>query len=282
MKRFINASSEGVMSLFFGDSISLYAYLSIVLIEIFHLWSFKSPNALAFTVLLLTSVAVICLFGVLKRVLIGRKAEFVIAVLYWVVLAAIFLGGCFVDWRQNIYLFLRPALFAFVWIMLRNFQKMKYVGCRSLLLNICCLIFSNCLVMFLAMIFVALAPFALFFYWLCLMELPKNCVIAVACIYAAIMPILAYFEERVLANNIFAIGYSVVWSKNFEYSMKSMNLSLDVFTSPEFIDAFEEYEATYKQDGEKAEIILIEKLQKIQTKLEEEQKKLDANNKSKK
>ena len=249
MKRLINAMSEGIMSLAFGESISFYAYLSIVLIEIFHLWCFTSQNALAFTFLLLGSVATICLFGILKRVFIGRRAELVVAVLYWVVLAAIFAGGCFVDWRQNIFLFLRPVLFAFVWVMLRNFQKMKYVGGRSLLLNICCLIFSNCLVMFCAMIFVAFAPFAIFFYWLCLMEMPKVCVIAIVCIYAAIIPLLAYFEERVLTNNIFAIGYELVWSKDFEYSMKSLNLSLDVFTSQEFIDAFEEYESTYKQDG---------------------------------
>ena len=82
MEKLMERYCLGIQSVLYGDGISYYSFLAIILAEIFYLWKFSSGNALAFTFLLVATFVVICIFGCLKRCIVCTKAELVISKIY--------------------------------------------------------------------------------------------------------------------------------------------------------------------------------------------------------
>lgn len=263
---------EGILGLFAGCAISYYAYLTMVLAEILFVWKFVPEYAMAFTILLVANCLIICTFGILKRLFMLEKKEYITANIYWIALGIMFVIGCFVNFLYNLALFLLPLVVATVCIMLRNFQMMRFVTSNSRVLQTVSGIFSNLVAAILCMIFTVFAPLIVFSYMLFLVLESQILIICILFAYILVIPFMAWFEEEFVNENIFEIGFEVLWCEELETMLKSMNVSIDVFFCDEFQEAFSKLDQASAENFEEAHKEFCEDIKRIQAKLDKESK----------
>jgi hypothetical protein len=244
VKKWLDNYSDGIMSLLAGYGISFYAYLSIVLSEIFYIWRFLPENAMLFTILLSINCIVIGIFGFLKRIFVFTKWERVVARVYCINLAIIFIIGCFINFLQNLVLYFLPIVFTLVWIFLRDIQTMRFATSNSKILTTLTLIFCNCLMWPLVTAFVTLTPSVVLMYVVNVVFESKFWVFLISFAFVALLPFISWFEESFVNENIFEIGYEVVFTKRIEQIVKELSITIDVFFTDEFADAVYKLEAS--------------------------------------
>lgn len=237
MKRLLDNYSDGIGSLFAGYGISYYAYLSIVLSEFFYIWRFLPENAMFFTILLSINCIVIAIFGFLKRIFVFTKWERVVARVYCINLVIIFTIGCFINFLQNLVLYFLPIVFTLVWVFLRDIQTMRFATSDSKILTTLTLIFCNCLMWPLLTAFVSLTPLIILACVVNIVFESRFLVFLIPFLVAAFMPFISWFEEDFVNENIFEIGYEIVFTKSIELLVKELNITTDVFFTDEFADA---------------------------------------------
>lgn len=272
MGKWLDNYSNGIMGLFTGYAISYYAYLSIVLAEIFYIWRFLPENAMAFTILLIANCIVIGVFGILKRMCVLTRKERIVAKIYWIALTIVFIVGCFVNFLQNLVLYFLPLIFATVWIFLRDIQTMRFATSDSKILTTITLIFCNCLMWPILMAFVSLAPLVILTYVLSLTLTTRILVILISSAFAIILPFISWFEEDFVNENIFEIGYEIVFTKRIEDLIKELNISTEVLWSEEFADAVYKLDEVSEEELEKAWIEFVQEVKRIQSVLDEAKK----------
>jgi len=272
MRNWLENYNEGILGLFMGYAISYYAYLSIVLSEIFYIWRFLPENAMVFTILLIANCIVIAVFGILKRLCVLTRRERVVAKVYWIALTIVFVAGCFVNFLQNIVLYFLPVIFAFVWVFLRDVQTMRFATSDSKVLVMITWVFSNCLLWPVLMAFVSLTPLAIFVYAINLVFESKLLAVLIPFAFAVILPFITWFEEDFVNENVFEIGYEIVFTKRVEALIKELNVSTEVLWSEEFADAVYKLDEVSEEELEKAWIEFVQEVKRIQSVLDEAKK----------
>lgn len=250
MGKWLDNYTDGIMALFVGHAISYYAYLSIVLSEIFYLWRFFPENAMAFTILLGVNCIVIAVFGLLKRLCVFTRGERIVAKVYWVALGIIFVIGCFINIMQNMLLYLLPMAFAGKWIFLRDIQTMRFATSDSKILTTITRFFANCLMWPILTAFVSLTPIVILTYVLNMTLTSRIFVFLIPMLFAMLLPFITWFEEDFVNEDIFEIGYEIVFTKRVEGLLKAINVSVDVVWSDEFAEAVYKLEASEGTDDD--------------------------------
>lgn len=244
MKKWLDNYVDGIIGLFAGYGISYYAYLSIVLSEIFYIWRFLPENAMLFTILLSINCIVIGIFGLLKRIFVFTKWERVVARIYCINLVIIFTIGCFINFLQNFVLYFLPIKFTLVWVFLREIQTMRFATSDSKILTTLTLIFCNCLMWPLVTAFVSLTPLIILAYVVNIVFESRFLVFLIPFLVAMFLPFISWFEECFVNENIFEIGYEVIFTKRIEKITKELNITAEVFFTEEFADAVYKLEAS--------------------------------------
>ncbi len=263
---------EGILGLFAGGAISYHAYLTIVLSEILFVWKFVPEYARAFTILLFANCSIICIFGLLKRLFLCTRKEEITAKVYWIALGVIFVIGCFVNFLYNLVLFLLPLVVTTVCILLRNFQMMRFANSDSPILKSIGGIVGSLILAILCMIFTVFMPIFCFGYFLFLSIESRLLILFILFAYALVMPFIAWFEEEFINENVFEIGFEVIWSESLDSLLKATNVSVDVLLCDEFGEAIEKLEQATPENFEEAHKAFCEELKRIQAKLDEESK----------
>lgn len=248
MRNWLENYNEGILGLFMGYAISYYAYLSIVLSEIFCIWRFWPENAIAFTILLVANCVVIGIFGALKRVFVFTKGERIVAIVYWIALAIVFVIGCFVNFLQNLVLYFLPVIFVAVWVFLRDIQNMRFATSNSKILVTITWLFSNCLLWLVLLAFVSLTPFVILTYIANWIFESKLLTFLIPFTFAIVLPFITWFEENYVNENIFEIGYEIVYTKRIENLLKELNVTSEVFWYEEFEEAVSRLQEKGKTD----------------------------------
>jgi hypothetical protein len=86
------------------------------------------------------------------------------------------------------------------------------------------------------------------------------------------MPFIAWFEEEFVNENVFEIGFEVIWSESLDSLLKATNVSVDVLFSDEFGEAMAKLEQAAPENFEEAHKAFCEELKRIQAKLDKESK----------
>lgn len=237
MGSWLDDYSDGIAGFFTGYAISYYAYLSIVLSEIFYIWRFLPENAMIFTILLIANCVVIGIFGALKRIFVFTKGERVVTRVYWIPLAIIFAIGCFVNFLQNLVLYFLPVIFTAIWVFLRDIQNMRFAESDSKILVIVTEFFSNCLMWPILLAFVSFTPLVILTYVTNLVFQSRLLTFFIPFAFAMVLPFITWFEENYVNENIFEIGYEIVYTKRVENLLKELNITSEVFWYEEFEQA---------------------------------------------
>lgn len=272
MGKWYNNYVEGILGLFVGEGISYYTYLAIVLSEIFYIWRFLPQNAMAFTILLAANCIIIGFFGLLKRLCAFSVKERAVAKIYWIALVITFIAGCFVDLLQNLVLWFLPVIFTAIWVLLREIQMLKFATSNLGVLKVITKIFSLHLTWILLLIFVSVSPLIILMYVVSLVFEARFLIFLIPFVFAIILPFITWFEEFFVNQNIFQIGYKVIFSKKVEKLLKELNVSAEVFWCEEFIVAVCKLEEEIKFQPADAWYEFAKEVKRIQDNLTESKK----------
>ena len=101
MRDFFRSWICGVSYLFTDDLISFYAFFATILAEVAFLWAKGFENALAFSVLLILCIINVIICSYYKGEYEGSKLERIVARIYVIIFAILFLIGVFVKTSYN-------------------------------------------------------------------------------------------------------------------------------------------------------------------------------------
>lgn len=222
MKKFFENWKEiAVNYLIEDDLISFYTFFTVIFAQCAYLWAFQSKSvAIGLTIVYLAYIANILVFAWLKGCYEGERKEPIIAKLYVVVFALIFIIGCFINFWLNLVLTAVAFGVTFLWINLRTFQDTQLMGISGVVGAISKL-FNNKVFWVISQILVLGLPFATFTWMLALISgLALWIKVAIPIIYFVIAPFIALLEDEIVAENIFEIAYDIWYDDKFESEMR--------------------------------------------------------------
>jgi len=214
---------SGMYGLAIDDLTSFYTYFTLAISEIILLWVCYQGIALPFTILLGVSLVNILATSFLKGRFEGTKLELVFTILFWVIFGGVFISGFFFNVVANLILFAIPIAYSGMSIMVRIFQNSK-VKSEIRFITVLSNLFGNPLFWLITQFVVLAVP-----YWALvssILMLPIDSFyikLAICVVYGMFMPYLAYIEDEWGAQNIFELGFTVVWSKDLDEAVEVLN-----------------------------------------------------------
>lgn len=214
---------SGMYGLAIDDLTSFYTYFTLVFSEIIVLWVHYQAIALPFTILLSVSLVNILATSFLKGRFEGTKLELVFTILFWAILGGAFISGFFFNVAANLILFAIPIAYSAMSITIRIFQNSK-VKSEIKFITVLSNLFGNPLFWLITQLVVLVVP-----YWVLvssILMLPIDSFyikLAICVVYGMLMPYFAYIEDEWGAQNIFELGFTVVWSKDLDEAVEVLN-----------------------------------------------------------
>ena len=214
---------SGMYGLAIDDLTSFYTYFTLVFSEIIVLWVRYQDIALLFTILLGGGLVNALLTSFLKGRFEGTKLELVFTILFWIIFGGAFISGFFFNMVASLVLFTIPIAFSGMSIVIRIFQNSK-VKSEIKFINALSDLFGRPLFWLFTQFVVLVIP-----YWVLvssILMLPIDYFyikIAICVAYGMLMPYFAYIEDEWGAQNIFELGFTVVWSKDLDEAVEVLN-----------------------------------------------------------
>lgn len=225
MKNLIKAWRFGWSYLFFEVPNSFYSYFTAVFAEIILLWGFM-PCDIA---LPLMTLCVLCILNVTicsycKKYTRGTSSERVCAIAYVCMFCVILLVGLMYDWRTWLLMFFTPLVFSWSCYLIRDSQSCIWnfnLEPSSFMSFVRRMVKNKFLYATIQLLAVA-GPFAFFQVFLWATSMSYLTKLMLTFLYILVIPFIAYVEDRVEGENIFAIAYNITWSKKYECNIKKV------------------------------------------------------------
>jgi len=226
---------NGMYGVLLYDLISFYSYFTIVFAEIVVLWLHYQKIALPFTIFLSLSLINILAISYFKGKYEGTKLELVFTVVFWVIFAGTFIPGFFFDVMANLILFAIPIGFTGLSVVIRFFQNTKFSYGPQFILAIS-KAFESVLVWIFTQFIVLFIPYYMLVKSVLSLPIDSFVIkIAICAVYGMIVPYFAYIEDEWGAQNIFELGFSVVWNPELEEAIEEFNKRYQ--ENPEAVEA---------------------------------------------
>jgi len=222
MKTLLKAWRFGWSYLFFEVPNSFYSYFTAVFAEIILLLGF-APCDIA---LPLIALCVLCILNVIvcsycKKCTRGTSSERICAVAYVCMFCVIFLVGLMYDWRTWLLMFFTPLTFSWSCYLIRDSQSIGNMNLKpSNLMEFVRKMAKNKFLYALLQFLAVGGPFAFFQICIWATNMSYTAKVMVTLFYIIVIPFIAYLEDRVEGENIFAIAYHITWSKEYERNLK--------------------------------------------------------------
>ena len=128
MKSLVECWLTGIEYLITDDLISFYAFFTTILAEIAFIWASAFENAFAFSVILMLCILNVIVCSFYKGEYEGCKQERLVARIYVIIFAIMFLIGLFIKPLVAIILFAIPIAVTALWVGIRSFQDSVFCG----------------------------------------------------------------------------------------------------------------------------------------------------------
>lgn len=218
---------EGLTYTITDDLISFYTYFTLVFAEIAYLWAFIPGIALPFTGLFILCILTIIICSYIKSEVEGGRPELFVSRIYTFLFLVFFVVGMFIDWKANLILFLLPLGITYLFTKIRMLQQtLVFVAdINKLVVKVAMSLlrfFNKRTVWYISQVVILGVPMVLFIWALWQTGLTESAKLFVSIGYVFLSPLLAFMEDSLAAQNIFELGYEIVWSKEYEQEMKKL------------------------------------------------------------